>query len=180
MKRKGRGNRAKALLTAFLTVLIVRGCIMDSYKQSHPIMSSRSNTDTFDSDTTITQYEPKTYYLKDGTPIESSTGFVPEGYVYNGTYLMPKEFDDNFYAIREYAYLKEGYPLYDWYRDDMSVIGYCEKDQVVYVSSTNGDYSHVFTSDNVDGYIPNDVLEYVPEEYLDQDISEQFAKVLKR
>ncbi len=90
------------------------------------------------------------------------------------------DYNDNFYAVREYACLKESYPLYDWYRDDMCVIGYCEKNQIVYVSSTNGDYSHVFTSDNVDGYIPNSMLEYVPEEYLDQDISEQFVKVLKR
>ncbi|MBQ6282232.1 MAG: hypothetical protein IJK66_01695 [Bacilli bacterium] len=179
-KRKSKGNGAKALLMAFLVVLVVRGCIIDSQKQPHSSTSSRTNDDSYSSDTTIRQYQPTTYYLKDGTPIESSTGYVPEGYVYNGTYLIPKESGDNFYAVREYACLKESYPLYDWYRDDMCVIGYCEKNQIVYVSSTNGDYSHVFTSDNVDGYIPNSMLEYVPEEYLDQDISEQFVKVLKR
>ena len=87
---------------------------------------------------------------------------------------------DSFYAVMDYACLKEGYPLYDWYKDDMNVKGYCEKDQIVYVESTNGEYAHVFTDKNIDGYIPTSILEYIHKEYLEQDISEPSVKVLKK
>ena len=85
---------------------------------------------------------------------------------------------DNFTQSEFYAFAKQPIAIYDSYKMDKEVIGCIPKYQCVNGIFSDGDLSYVVTENGQTGYVHNCMIEILPDNYIEVDLSDQKVKVV--
>lgn len=148
-------NKTKTIFLAILTSLSLIGC-----KKNNDIPKEES-----------------VYKLEEGTHVQI---------VYANGNIFPSKLD-NFNINNSDAFARMSIPIYDSYKIDKEIIGCIPEYQTVKVLYSNEEFSYIKTTngipfkedlDTIYGYVHNDLITILPENYIETDISEQTVKVV--
>lgn len=145
-------KRRKAKFLALLTLLSLIGCKTNETKDKEEMSITQSTAS----------------FLDEGKHIE----IVDK----NGVIYPTKT--QNFIETECNAFARMSIALYDSYYIDKEPIGHVAEFQVVHRIFTNGKMSYVIREDGQTGYVYDELITVLPDNYVEVDISEQKVKVV--
>lgn len=109
------------------------------------------------------------------TETESLEGHIE--IVYSNGVLYPSRIDD--FSETEYdAFARMSIPVFNSYKRDKEVIGVISEYQTMDRIYSNGEYSYVTTLDGISGYVIDELITVLPDNYIEVDLSSQKVKVV--
>lgn len=144
-------QRRRAKLLGLLTTLSLVGCTIND---------KEIKEDTVETYTETT--------LKEGEHVEI---------VYSNGNLYPSKLE-NFTEEENNAFARMSIPIYNSYKMNKKVIGVISEYQTMKTIFSNNDYSYVTTENNTSGFVHNELITILPDNYVEVDLSEQKVKVV--